>query len=39
MVAKLGGNSKFTEVDIDNVASLEAALKGTSKVVTFIANV
>ncbi|KAB1228005.1 hypothetical protein CJ030_MR1G022992 [Morella rubra] len=33
MVAKLGGNSKFTEVDIDNVASLEAALKDVDLVV------
>lgn len=28
MVATLGGNSEFSEVNIDNVKSLEAALKG-----------
>lgn len=31
MVATLGGNSQFAEVDIDNVKSLEAALKGMSE--------
>lgn len=31
MVATLGGNSQFAEVDIENVKSLEAALKGMSE--------
>lgn len=28
MVATLGGNSRFVEVDVENVKSLEAALRG-----------
>lgn len=31
MVTTLGGNSQFAEVDIENVKSLEAALKGMSE--------
>jgi hypothetical protein len=31
MVATLGGRTEFAEVNIDNVKTLEAALKGMSK--------